>query len=229
MFGRPPNSRDEKSDLAIDRTPMNLAQHNSQPAARKSTYSVGILARLAAFIAVGILALAAARQTAAQDSDASAVINREYAIKATFLYHFSTYVQWPAEAAPHENQPFVIGLYQSDPFGTALSQIAQSKTVAGHPIEVRVLKSTEGIAQCQILFVPKSVTPEQRAEALRATKNLLILVVGETDDFIERGGSVQFFLEGNKMRFAFSAELAKRADLKVSSKLLSLAKIVPKQ
>ena len=28
------------------------------------------------------------------------VINREYAIKAAYLYHFSTYIQWPDEMLP---------------------------------------------------------------------------------------------------------------------------------
>jgi hypothetical protein len=51
-------------------------------------------------------------------------------------------------------------------------------------------------------------------------------VVGESEDFVERGGNVQFFLEGNRVRFAFGAEAIKRDDLKISSKLLALAKII---
>lgn len=155
------------------------------------------------------------------------MVNREYAIKAAFLYHFSTYVEWPADAFPADGEPFVVGVYRSDPFGGALDEIAKSKTVAGHPIEVRVLKSADGVASCQILFVPNSVTGEQRAAVLRAARGSHAFVVGETDDFIERGGDAQFFLEGNKVRFAFSEEATKREDLKVSSKLLSLAKIIP--
>ena len=200
-----------------------------QSAVRSARSRCGRSGPLRALTATLLLALFG-HGAAAQTPDQAVTINREYSIKAAFLYHFATYVEWPPQAFPAEKKtPFVIGLYQSDPFGTALSQIAQTKTVDGHPIEVRLLKSTDGIAQCQILFVPKSATPEQQAAALRATKNSLILVIGEADDFIERGGNAQFFLEGNKVRFAFSAELSKREDLKVSSKLLSLAKIVPKK
>jgi len=73
------------------------------------------------------------------------------------------------------------------------------------------------------------VSAAQQDAILGATQGSLVLVVGETDDFIQRGGDAQFFVEGNKVRFAFSAEVAKRSDLKVSSKLLSLAKIIPRQ
>jgi hypothetical protein len=163
----------------------------------------------------------------AQVPEQAAVINREYSIKAAFLYQFSHYVEWPPQALRGDQQPFVIGVLHSDPFGTALAHVAQTKTVNGHPMDVRVLKSREGVEQCQILFVPKNAPPNLQAAVLQAAHTSAVLVVGETDDFIERGGDVQFFLEGNKVRFAFSAQLAKREDLKVSSKLLALAKIVP--
>lgn len=173
------------------------------------------------------VALASVAPVAAQTAEQAAGINREYAIKAAFLYHFSTYVQWPSEQFPPEGEPFVIGLVQNDPFGTALAKIAKTKTVAGHPIEVRVLKGAVGISQCQILFVPKNIDARKQTGVLLAARGSYVLTVGETDDFIERGGIVQFYLEGNKVRFAFSEEMTKREYFKVSSKLLSLAKIIP--
>lgn len=192
---------------------------------RPSQSGRGRRRQVQAIVAILLLALIS-RAAVAQITDQMATINREYSIKAAFLYHFATYVEWPAQALADKEQPFVIGLLHSDPFGATLAQIAQTKTVAGHPIEVRTLKSTEGMEHCHLLFISKLATPEQQAAALRAARQSTVLVVGEVEGFIDRGGDVQFYLEGNKVRFAFSAELAKRQDLKVSSKLLALAKIV---
>jgi hypothetical protein len=61
---------------------------------------------------------------------------------------------------------------------------------------------------------------------VRATIDHPVLVVGDLNDFVARGGNVQFFVEGNKVRFAVGATSLKRDDLKVSSKLLALAQIV---
>lgn len=155
------------------------------------------------------------------------VINREYAIKAAFLYHFSTYVEWPPEDFPADGEPFVIGVYRSDPFGGALAQIARSKKVAGREIVVRLIQSPESVDGCQILFVPESVPAEEQIALLRELRGKAVFLVGESPDFVVRGGDVQFYVENNKVRFAFAAGAAKRQDLKVSSKLLSLAKIVP--
>jgi hypothetical protein len=186
----------------------------------QTIFALAFAASLTAVLAIGTL-------TSAQTIEQAAVINREYSIKAGFLYHFLNYVEWPARTMPGGKQPFVIGIVGANPFGTALEKIAHTKEVAGHPIEVRVLKPTDNFAGCHIVFVPLSVPSDQQTGVLKASQSAGALVVGETDDFIVRGGHIQFFLEGNKVRFAFSDELTKRADLKVSSKLLALAKIVP--
>jgi len=163
----------------------------------------------------------------AQSQDQRAVINREYAIKAAFLYHFSTYIQWPEDAGAAADRPFVIGVYRENPFGSALAKIAESKTVEGRPIDIRRIVTSEQARQCQILFVPGFVPQKSQDAVLRATRDSHVLVVGESNDFVQQGGDAQFFVEGNRVRFAFSAATAKREDLKVSSKLLALAEIIP--
>jgi hypothetical protein len=153
-------------------------------------------------------------------------IDREYTIKAAFLYHFLTYIDWPAGTFAGDKQPFVIGVFETDPFGTVLDKIAATKNVAGRPIEVRRLQSTDGLLDCHIVFVPGTVAPESQKNVLSLLANSHVLAVGETDDFVELGGAAQFFVEGNKVRFAFNTDVVDRSNLKVSSKLLSLAKIV---
>jgi hypothetical protein len=190
---------------------MKTSQHN---------FALAFAASLTVVLAVGA-------STDAQTVEQTAVINREYSIKAGFLYHFLNYVEWPAKTMPGERRPFVIGIVGANPFGTALEKIAQSKEVAGHPIEVRLLKPTDRLEHCHIVFVPLAVPLDQQDALLKGSASSGALIVGETEQFIQRGGHIQFYVEGNKVRFAFSDELTKRADLKVSSKLLALAKIVP--
>jgi hypothetical protein len=165
----------------------------------------------------------------AQTPGPPTIINREYSIKAAFLYHFCSYVEWPVDVLPAEGRPYVIGVFHTDPFGASLDDIARTKNVAGRPIVIRRLTSTNELDGCHLLFVPRSTPPDQQEAVLKATRGLPLLVVGEADGFIERGGGAQFFVEGNKVRFAFSADVTPENQLKVSSKLLSLAKIVARQ
>ena len=158
-----------------------------------------------------------------------AVIDREYTIKAGFLYQFSQYITWPPHVFPANGKPFVIGVYGTSPFGEALTKIALRKKVDGQAIELRRVRSVREALACQILFVPKTVSLREQTAVLSATPDLPVLVVGETEDFIERGGNVQFFLEGNRVRFAFGERSYIRDGLKVSSKLLTVAKMIPDQ
>lgn len=178
------------------------------------------------FLALGLWLWAGGNPALAASQEVVGVIDREYAIKAAFLYHFSNYVEWPADCFSSPDQPFVIGVYGKNPFGAMLDEVAHKKKVDGRAIEVRVVDSIAEARRCQILFVPNSVPRNVQDAVLKATVQYPVLVVGEADDFVDRGGNVEFFVEGNKVRFAFGADAVKRDDLKVSSKLLALAKII---
>ena len=164
--------------------------------------------------------------SSADQSQDVATIDREYPIKAAFLYHFLTYIDWPAGTFTDPKQPFVIGVFQTDPFGAVLDKIAATKNVAGRPIEIVRLTSTDKLLDCHIVFVHGSVPTAVQQNLLTLLADSHVFAVGESNDFVEQGGAAQFFVEGNKVRFAFNTDVVNRSNLKVSSKLLSLAKIV---
>jgi hypothetical protein len=168
--------------------------------------------------------LAAVSFSEAQDE--GAVVNREYTIKAAYLYNFSSYVQWPVEAFPTNDTPLVIGVLGTDPFGEILNEIARTKKVGGRPIVARRFASMAAYAPCHVLFVPSSTSADETAAAIRKTRGSPVLLVGENPAFAEDGGAVTFFIEENKVRFEINVDVARRQQLKISSKLLGLAKIV---
>jgi hypothetical protein len=176
-----------------------------------------------------LAALTVGTGLAQEPSDDGSGVDREYAIKAAYLYQFGRYVQWPVEAFASKGAPLVIGVLGTDPFGNILEEIARSKRIGDRPIAVHRFASMAEYTPCNILFIPASVSPEQKAAAIQKARRSPVLIVGEEPDFAEHGGTVNFFLEENKIRFEINAEAANRNQLKISSKLLSLAKIVPRK
>jgi hypothetical protein len=154
------------------------------------------------------------------------MINREYAIKAAYLYQFGYYTEWPAEAFTNDQSPFVIGVLGADPFGTALDDIAREKKIAGRPIVIKRFTSLEDYKPCHILYMASSAVPEGKLSAIQKEQKFPVLIVGETPGFAEQGGAINLFVEQNRVRFEINVAVAKREQLKISSKLLSLAKIV---
>ncbi len=162
----------------------------------------------------------------AQQSYDEPVVNREYPLKALFLYNFGGYVEWPAEAFSSAQDPFIIGVLGSSPVEVTLKEIAATKRVNGRKLVVQRLASLDSATPCQILFIARDVAPQQQAAVINRLQNHPVLIVGESPGFAAHGGCVNFVVEANKIRFEINIDSAKRHQLKISAKLLALAKIV---
>ncbi len=154
------------------------------------------------------------------------VISREYPIKAAFLYNFGNYVTWPEEAFSGPQAPFVVGIFGGNPFGDSLDRIAAAKRIGGRRIVFEELSADSSPDRCQILFITRKASRANVAAVLAKVRNKPVLIVGESPDFARRGGCVNFIVEGNKTRFEINPAEAKRRQLAVSAKLLSLARLV---
>ncbi len=149
----------------------------------------------------------------------------EYQLKAAFLFNFVKFVDWPTDAFPNEKTPINICVFRHDPFGGALGEVIQEKAINNRGLLAPRIDDLAELKTCQLVFVSDS-EGKQLPEILRSLKGASVLVVGESEDFAERGGAVQFFIENNKLRFAINVDAIHRAHLQASSKLLALARIV---
>jgi hypothetical protein len=148
----------------------------------------------------------------------------EYQVKAAFLYNFGQFVDWPAEAFPTNDAPLIITVLDPDPFNGALDRAVAGKSIAGHPIVVKHVPAGSDLPACHILFVPAD-DDDRAHEAIGRLASAPVLTVGETDAFEHAGGAVRFYIADGKVRFSINPDATQRAGLKVSSKLLSLAKL----
>ena len=147
----------------------------------------------------------------------------EYRLKAAFLFNFAKYVEWPAAAFPDKTSPLIIGVLGKSPFDGDLEQTIRNKTINGRPLQIKEIRhSVTEAASCHILFICTS-EKKRLPEIFRGLRDAHVLTVGETDRFTQTGGMINFVPEGNKIRFEINDDAAKKAGLKISSKLLNLA------
>jgi hypothetical protein len=157
---------------------------------------------------------------------ASTSVALEYEVKAAFLFRFAQFVEWPADTFKGTSEPFTYCTIGDDPFRGALERTLNGKTIGQRPLRVEHLNSSGKIGECQVLFVGGSSDRKHVEEMLATTGSLPILTVGETDRFAESGGAIGFCTEDNKIRFEVNLDAAGKAGLKISAKLLALAKTV---
>jgi len=146
----------------------------------------------------------------------------EYELKAAFLFNFAKFVEWPPDAFANTNAPIIIGVLGENVFGNSLEKIINDRKVNNRSFQFRNFDSPTEATNCQILFISAS-KKNDFAKIVAALHNASVLTVSETDGFLKAGGMINFLFEGNNVRFQISDEAAKKARLKISSKLLSLA------
>jgi hypothetical protein len=179
---------------------------------------VSCVTRAAVLLAM-IAAFAAPTEIRAQSAS-----QREYEIKAAYLYNFINYIDWPAGALPAAGGTITIGIVGENPFGSALDPL-NGKQIKGRTLVVKQVSSPKDLEQCQIVFVCAS-EKSRLGEILGQLKDARVLTVSEIEGFAAQGGIINFVSERNKVRFEVNPDAAKRTGLTISSELLKLAKLV---
>jgi hypothetical protein len=150
--------------------------------------------------------------------------SNEYIVKAADLYAFGLYIDWPKEALDATAGKFVIGIVGKDPFGETLDFLAKKKKIQGRSIVIRRFPSLEKYQPgCQMVFISRSLTPKEQIAAIKKISGVGVLLVGESPDFAKNGGVINFYLEGNRVRFAINIEAARRARLTLDARLINIA------
>jgi hypothetical protein len=155
-------------------------------------------------------------------SPTSAQSASEPEIRAAFLYNFAKFAEWPAEAAPAD--PLTICVFGDAAIADALDETVKGRTVDGRKAAV-VRVERDGFRGCHVLYLAGIDAKPAQAIA-DELKNAPVLTVGDREQFAHSAGIAALFVEQGRMRFAINVEAAQRCRLRISSRLLSLAKIV---
>ncbi len=148
----------------------------------------------------------------------------EYLVKAAFLYNFAKFVEWPDDTFATSSSHIRLCILGDNPFGAAIESI-QGKTVRGRELVIKFISRVESLEGCHILFISAS-KKDKLDQIFHYTKHCTVLTVGDITHFTHRGGIISLFKSGTKIKFEINIDAAKASELKISSKLLKLAKIV---
>ena len=148
----------------------------------------------------------------------------ENKIKAVFLFNFTRFIDWPESSFSSPVAPFIIGIIGNGPWVSSyIEEAVVDEKVGTHPIVVEHYYDKKEIIYCHILYI-NYTKEEQTIETIAALTNRSILTVSDAPNFNELGGMVRFYTEQNKIRLQINTDVAKLAQLSISSKLLKVTK-----
>jgi len=148
-------------------------------------------------------------------------------IKAAFLLNFMRFTDWPPAA---DGEFSVLGVVGDRALEDALFALADSQTVHERRLRVVRVRSVRDALDCHLVFFGASSptlegSAPSPAEILAALARRPILTVGDEPGFLDLGGTINFYREGEKLRFEIAPEAVGAGGLVMSSRLLALARI----
>ncbi|WP_342117291.1 YfiR family protein [Pseudoduganella sp. OTU4001] len=146
----------------------------------------------------------------------------ERSVKAAFLYKFLGYMEFPSDPGP----TLVVGVLGADELAAELVQITSGRNVGNRAISVRNLRDGDSLAGLHVLFVGADAA--QPGSALRAAEKNGTVTVTEQDDGLQTGSVINFRVVDQRVRFEVSLPAAERCNVRLSSRLLSVAYHVQK-
>ncbi|MCL1096660.1 YfiR family protein [Shewanella gelidii] len=151
-----------------------------------------------------------------------AAVDKEYALKAGFLFNFARYGEWSPE--PAASPAFSICSPDAS-FIEVAGKVLKGQKVSGAPIESIVVDLTaQSLESCSLLFITAATMPAWAGVDNKELYN--VMVVGESEGFIEAGGQIRFFLSGGKIRFEVSPKKLKLSGISMSSRVLRLGRVL---
>jgi hypothetical protein len=146
----------------------------------------------------------------------------EHEIKATYLYNFAKFIDWPPGKS--ESEPVYLCVMDKDFLKKNLEVLTKDKSVKNRPLQVRLLDSPDEIKDCHVLYVGKDDIKKFPNIKQRLNSKSL-LSVGEAPDFINYGGQIQFFVENNNVSFEIDLPGISKSGLKLDARVLNIAKV----
>jgi hypothetical protein len=146
-------------------------------------------------------------------------------VKAAYLYNFAKFVEWPEQAFANSTAAIRLCVLNDRLFEADVHQVVNGKVLGGRPIDVIGVQALEQLRSCHILFINLSDSREAR-RILEGLRGASVLTVAEMKGFVADGGIINFVLQDDRVQFEVNHRAANRVGLRISSRLLGVAKFV---
>lgn len=148
----------------------------------------------------------------------------KYDIQSAFIYKFIKFIEWDNPKHGFDNGNICVSVLGKGAINKSINKI-NGKEVKGKKIDLWFIESIDELKECKILFIP----PESNFNSsykLDYLSSKGVLTIGNQKNFSEIGGIINLVTIKNKINFEINLEQARKSNIKISSKLLQLARIV---
>lgn len=146
-------------------------------------------------------------------------------IKAGFLFNFTRFVGWSESPFVSATAPFALCIVDDPVIAELLTQASAGRVVNGRGIEVRRMRPGENLRGCNVVFLG-GTSERQAGRMIDGLKGASVLTVGESPEFLQAGGMLNFRTEEDQVKLELNLEAARRGGVLISAKLIGVSRLV---
>ena len=145
-----------------------------------------------------------------------------YSVHANIIYHFTKYINWPADK---KSGDFTIGVIGDISLTEELKETTLNKMVGTQRIVIKQLNVNQASYNCNILFISEEETKNIR-KIIDKTQRSPILIITESVDVSSKNYCINMIIENEHLKLLFNKENIFNKNLQIASELLALGVIV---
>ncbi len=172
---------------------------------------------LSPFVCIALLC-----NTAQVSADSESGAAAEYAVKAAYIYNILRFISWDENSALARSETLDICLFKTDPFNHYLDPI-RKKSIGNKQIKLRTINDISQSSSCHLIFINNG---DFEIDKIKHSNSILL---GNTIDFVKKGGLFSFYIENNKVRLGANRNAIAESDLNISSQLLEVCQLYGEQ
>lgn len=150
-------------------------------------------------------------------------------IKVAFVLNIARFVNWPDELHDERNDKMHLCVYRTNTYGKAIKSVA-GQAVGKYDLEVRLIDRLMPEDDCEILLIPFQEHKKYLSDISGKAKSSLLTILDKTNadelGAAHSGVIVSLVRQGQRIVFEIDPQQANEANLRLSSELLKLARIV---
>lgn len=153
---------------------------------------------------------------------ARAQVVPEAELRAAFVYNFLLLVEWPESASPQGEQPFLLCAFGDSEWYPALRAL-QGRNLKERILRVEKIESAPALSNCQAVVIASA---RDLYPVLQVLKGRPVLTIGDYEGSVSAGVMIGLTREDAHLAFEVNLDAARAGGLRVSAKLLRLARHV---
>lgn len=148
----------------------------------------------------------------------------EYEVKAAYIFNFAKFIDWPENYMSGDT--LYLCIFKNDPFGIILEKTMIGRKVNGKDWKITRISSIDELDKCHILIFSGIKQHEIISIFGEIGQKPIVTIGDEIQNFCELGGVINFMPQFSDHQFEINKDIADDIDIKISPKLLLLAKII---